>query len=456
MSWVIHGMFFIILSFFISQCQCSPSKEAAVSCSADCKVPYSCRSGKCFIPCSTNSHCSAFNMICALDEGACKASDTCIPQATEICTDGKDNNCDSFVDSLDPLCRSQTSDDGNSDSGDNNEDDNNNGGDNTCLPKEPPACGEFGVCAEAKKKCNGELYTDCNFDDIPDYRDPEGPNCSNDSGIPCCADNKDNDCDNLTDCKDPDCTEYPGCCISDEGCESVGVSCSDDVTIRECSLKPDSDCFSKKDTACPEGQFCAKGECVEICTTSWQKHIGMSPNDAIISFNEYLGQNNSKVFDFSDIPPEEDNGWTIANDNIDFDDPSILTALGAESVCGSASEGAEPHCQTNKCRCYGDFTYFQTFIMIPEGFNPQKLKFNMDAVDDQAQISIFNTKYPNGSDPKGYIAQGGSAVEIELSNEMTEGKNRFVITHVDDCCKIRALLGVSLKLNGHKISKCTQ
>lgn len=115
------------------------------------------------------------------------------PGATEVCTDGVDNDCDVATDCADSNCTGN------------------------------PACTVCGnaICEAGEITCN----------------------CSADCGAPAasevpgstCLDTIDNDCDGLTDCLDPDCAAEAGCgCTTDQSCLDSNVCTCDRCVTGAC------------------------------------------------------------------------------------------------------------------------------------------------------------------------------------------------------------------------------
>ena len=79
----------------------------------------------------------------------------------------------------------------------------------------------------------------------------------------------------------------------------------------------------------------------------------------------------------------------------------------------------------------------------------------MSSVDDGAVVTIFNSRYPVGIvDPGSYIRLGASGTSADLGRYLVPGRNRVVITHIDDCCSERSLGGVRIVLNGGALDTC--
>ena len=131
------------------------------------------------------------------------------PARSELCTDGRDNDCDTFTDCSDSDCASDPS----------------------CLMCRAELCGNG-----SDDDCDGDI--DClDADCIGD------PLCCAASETSC-SDARDNDCDGRIDCLDDDCAAEPTCCEpraescngADDDCDGVvddGIRCfyADDVLI---------------------------------------------------------------------------------------------------------------------------------------------------------------------------------------------------------------------------------
>jgi hypothetical protein len=226
-----------------------------------------------------------------------------------------------------------------------------------------------------------------------------------------CGDDIDNDCDGTTD-------EGCSCQKATEICDGV-----------------DNDCDGEIDEGCTP---CLKKQ---AGNKPWQIHKGKGPTCWPKKFAKHGAKGE---YQYASIPPENDAGWMPEPDNfIKFDDPSTM--------CGAAG-------QPDKCECRkgGDFTYFQTIFDIPPSFDIKTLKVTIQNVDDGARITIFNKDHPDGVvDPGSYaFINAGASSTSDLAQYLVKGKNRIVITHVDDCCKIRRIAGVHVTLNGEEITQC--
>ena len=149
------------------------------------------------------------------------------------------------------------------------------------------------------------------------------------------------------------------------------------------------------------------------------------------------------MYDVATIPPEDDGDWFGAPD------PDIINLVRVPSYVCYAPGG-----QT--CMRYGDFSYFQTFVNIPEGTTVTEFKITFWGMDDGSRITIFNSDYPDGLViPGSYVYLGGSGT-TNLAGYVVEGEvNRVVITQVDDCCYHNYLRSAKVLLNGTYIPPVT-
>lgn len=118
------------------------------------------------------------------------------------------------------------------------------------------------------------------------------------------------------------------------------------------------------------------------------------------------------------IPSQNDTGWIAAPD------PDIINFNVYSTLCEVA-----------KCRKAGEFTFFQTFVNIPENVEVKTCSISFIGIDDGVRVTIFNSLYPDGVVvPGGYIFAAEGTIEY-LEYLLVAGElNRIVITHVDDCC----------------------
>ncbi|MCY7351433.1 MAG: AbfB domain-containing protein [Cytophagaceae bacterium] len=106
--------------------------------------------------------------------------------------------------------------------------------------------------------------------------------------------------------------------------------------------------------------------------------------------------------------------------------------------------------------CYEqvDFTYFRTFMAIPDGPKIQKLTVTIGYVDDGARMMIFNSKHPKGYyNPANDGKLAGANFTTDFSKEFVAGEtNTIVIVQMDDCRVLNNLKGgLTVKVNDQAV-----
>jgi hypothetical protein len=191
----------------------------------------------------------------------------------------------------------------------------------------------------------------------------------------------------------------------------------------------------------------AWGKCVgEV--TDCKPCIGPSPGSAPWQMNRYGGpmcfgktfsiHGEKGEYAYASAPAEGAAGWSpITAPTIDFSEGSAMCGRGCDCLNG------------------GEFTYFETFFDIPVGYAVTSLVVSFGGTDDGARVTIYNSAHPTGVvDDGSYIYLGGPPVTTNLAPYIVTGRNRIVITHVDDCCSWRSLTGVHVTLNGTPLGNC--
>jgi hypothetical protein len=179
--------------------------------------------------------------------------------------------------------------------------------------------------------------------------------------------------------------------------------------------------------------------------SAWQMHDGLevteeNPN-GLIQFSCSPGVHGDICeYDVATIPPVDHAGWGPAPnpDIIDFSIPS--------RVCFAPVQ----------CLGYGDFTYFQTLVTIPEDVVVTEFTIAFSGMDDGSRVTLFNSLHPDGMVVEGsYVFFGGSGT-TDLSSLVVSGEvNRVVVTQVDDCCSANNLRSAVVVLNGGTVGLTT-
>ncbi|NVJ64821.1 MAG: HYR domain-containing protein [Flavobacteriaceae bacterium] len=165
-----------------------------------------------------------------------------------------------------------------------------------------------------------------------------------------------------------------------------------------------------------------------ITTTAWRMNRG----GGAIQFNIGNGSlGNPIAYGEMQIPSTDDPNWESApldgNGDIRFVESSILST----------------------CRAQLDFTYFETYIDIPEGATVDELTVTFAQVDDGARAYIFNSAYPNGAFDGEITINNGVPVSKDYSQFAVAGeRNRVVIVQFDSCPVGNNLIGANLNVNG--------
>ncbi len=175
----------------------------------------------------------------------------------------------------------------------------------------------------------------------------------------------------------------------------------------------------------------------QITRTTWQIHSGIDKEPIEFTSSKY---GDPAAYSKMKIPPKGHNGWKdIQGERISIHEKSILT---------------RPKQQL-------DFTYFQTFITVPENVNITKFSVSYDQADDGARIYLFNTDYPfpNGHfNPKADLIyehrNDRSVGAVDLKNLLKKGEtNRLVIVQFDNAPTGNNIEGIHLKVDGKEIKK---
>jgi Putative metal-binding motif len=223
-------------------------------------------------------------------------------------------------------------------------------------------------------------------------------------------------------------------CDPAEACTGRDATCPTDVvsrtpTAERCGNGVDDNCNGMTDEGCIP---CISGM---ASSSPWQMHRLMGP----VCFGRTFSQHGEAgEYAYASVPAEGDAGWrAVTSPTIDFAESSAL--------CGRS------------CSCLdgGEFTYFQTFFDVSVGYAITSLSVTMAGVDDGARVTVYNAANPGGVvDAGSYILLGGTGVSTNLARFIVPGRNRIVITHLDDCCSDRSLSGVRVVVNGTALATC--
>lgn len=180
--------------------------------------------------------------------------------------------------------------------------------------------------------------------------------------------------------------------------------------------------------------------------TPWQMHNGNEMNASnplgLVQFNCTPSRHGDNCeYNVASIPAASDPDWGSApnGETINFDIPS--------RVC-QAPIG---------CMAYGDFTYFQTFVNVPQNVQVTTFTISFSGMDDGSRVTIFNSANPGGLViPGSYVYLGGSGTANLAAYVVAGELNRVVITQVDDCCSENRLRSAAVVLNGEVVDSACE
>ncbi len=338
-----------------------------------------------------------------------------VPVGPERCNNGLDDDGDGMVDEECPCTPGMTQ---------------------RCFHG-PPASAGVGVCIWGQHSCEGTgefgLWGACMGAVLPS---PE-----------VCGSGRDEDCNGRPD-DGPDCCTIMGegsCYTGSPDTRGVGVcragrrTCTPGMPPGPCmgEVTPSAEVCNGVDDNCngviDEGCVPCVGD--SGAGSPWQMHLGEGPT-CFPGGRTFAQHGDPGEYAYATIPPERDTGWRAhPHARISFDDPSTL--------CGVCD-----------CRQGADFTYFQTSFYVPMGFVVRSLTVTIEDVDDGVRVSVFNNQHPNGVvDPGAYAYLGGGST-ADLARHVVPGRNRVVLTHVDDCCMVRRIARATVLLNGTPVGQC--
>jgi|GEM_PF-6896266 len=137
------------------------------------------------------------------------------------------------------------------------------------------------------------------------------------------------------------------------------------------------------------------------------------------------------------IPDAADAGWEPAPDGdiIAFGGPSASVIDEAGYSCWQAY----------------DYSYFHTYVTVPENTTLTDFTISFSGMDDGARITIINSAYPAGLVIPGSYVTGGGTATSDLASYVTTGENRVVITQIDVCPNGNTLASAVVVLNGETV-----
>lgn len=151
----------------------------------------------------------------------------------------------------------------------------------------------------------------------------------------------------------------------------------------------------------------------------WQKHYG-APLQYIGVESASYGDSTEYIFE--NIPPANDTGWSPAPD------PDYIKFKEASAECFITDP-------IYNCRKVVDYTYFQTYVSYPSNMQLTRFTILLNGLDDGCRLTVFNATHPNGFTIPGFVKLGDGGKTFNLIPYATPCyNNRFVVTHVDDCC----------------------
>jgi len=140
------------------------------------------------------------------------------------------------------------------------------------------------------------------------------------------------------------------------------------------------------------------------------------------------------------IPAATDPTWTNCGDT--FCTRVDTIAVGGTQNAPNSRLNNACNNGTSSCGClqYLDFSFFQTYIIIPQSVSVTQASVDFTFLDDGAIVTVFNSLNPTGIQVPGshttlcgptYGCNG--CTNADFSSYLTTGQNRIVVTQVDDC-----------------------
>lgn len=184
-----------------------------------------------------------------------------------------------------------------------------------------------------------------------------------------------------------------------------------------------------------------------ITRTPWQMHAGLEAANGyylgVVPFSQSFPgtgtHGHPSHYAAATIPPDTDGGWGPAPNG-----ETIGFGHGNASQIDEAGYG---------CFAAVDYTYFQTFVTIPQNATVNTFTISFSGMDDGSRITIFNSTNPGGLVIPGSYVYLGATATTNLKDYVVTGEvNRVVITQVDDCPVGNTLQVAQVVLNGDVIA----
>lgn len=164
---------------------------------------------------------------------------------------------------------------------------------------------------------------------------------------------------------------------------------------------------------------------------TWDIHRG---NEGVIAFVT-KEHGDPAAYSKMSIPAPTDKGWSKAP----VDEKGLVNFSETSKL---------------KCNKELDFTYFQSYVNVPNNYKIETFNVSYDKADDGARIYIFNSKFPNGTfDEKTDLKlnKASHIGAVNLKDKLVPGMNRIVIVQFDDCAVHNNVKGIRLKFNGAEV-----
>ena len=179
--------------------------------------------------------------------------------------------------------------------------------------------------------------------------------------------------------------------------------------------------------------ICMGGSFAQVEVSAWEIHRG---NEGTVDFPTRTDEQRKEAFGKGSIPEKSDSGWELAKTQAD----------------GTVNY---PDLGENVKRCAEqlDFTYFQTFVRVPDTGNLKSFTVSYDKADDGARIYFFNDKYPKGhyEEASDLLRNTANYKIVNLKDQLANGENRIVIVQYNQCTK-NSILGIRIQVDNKEVT----